>query len=102
VNILILSATKHEVFPLVEALGKPFFTDGKLSSFQFGKLRIDLLISGIGMVAKAFWLGKYLSAKKYDFVINTGIAGSFGKEISIFGNWRAYSKWLFKCERSKF
>jgi len=83
VNILILSATEIEVAPLVEALGRPFFTDEKLSSFRFGKLRIDLLISGIGMVAKAFWLGKYLSAKKYDFAINIGIAGSFGKEISI-------------------
>jgi futalosine hydrolase len=83
VNILILSATKHEVFPLVEALGKPFFTDGKLSSFQFGKLKTDLLISGIGMVAKAFWLGKYLSEKKYDFALNTGIAGSFASEIKI-------------------
>ena len=82
-NILILSATKHEVFPLVEALGKPFFTDGKLSSFQFGKLKTDLLISGIGMVAKAFWLGKYLSEKKYDFALNTGIAGSFASEIKI-------------------
>jgi len=83
VNILILSATEIEVAPLVEALGRPFFTDEKLNSFRFGKLRINLLISGIGMVAKAYWLGKYLSAKKYDFVINTGIAGSFGKEISI-------------------
>ena len=82
-NILILSATEIEVAPLVEALGRPFFTDEKLNSFRFGKLRINLLISGIGMVAKAYWLGKYLSAKKYDFVINTGIAGSFGKEISI-------------------
>jgi len=83
VNILILSATEIEVAPLVEALGKPFFTDEKLNSFRFGKLRIDLLISGIGMVAKAFWLGKYLSAKKYDFALNTGIVGSFVNEISI-------------------
>jgi len=83
VNILILSATKLEVASLVEVLGKPFFTDEKLSSFRFGKLRIDLLISGIGMVAKAFWLGKYLSAKNYDFALNTGIAGSFVNEISI-------------------
>jgi len=83
VNILILSATKHEVLPLVEALGKPFFTDGKLSSFQFGKLKTDLLISGIGMVAKAFWLGKCLSGKNFDFALNLGIAGSFRPEIPI-------------------
>ena len=82
-NILILSATKHEVLPLVEAIGKPFFTDGKLSSFQLGKLKTDLLISGIGMVAKAFWLGKYLSWKNYDFALNLGIAGSFRPEIPI-------------------
>jgi futalosine hydrolase len=83
VNILILSATEIEVAPLIKALGKPFFTDGKLSSFQIGKLKTDLLISGIGMVAKAFWLGKYLSGKNYDFALNLGIAGSFRPEIPI-------------------
>lgn len=46
-------------------------------------MKIDILISGIGMVAKAFWLGKYLSENKYDFVLNTGIAGSFTSEIKI-------------------
>jgi len=48
-----------------------------------GRMKIDILISGIGMVAKAFWLGKYLSRKKYDFAINLGIAGSFRSEIPI-------------------
>jgi futalosine hydrolase len=83
VNILILSATEIEVAPLVEALGKPFLHHEKLRSFRLGRLNLDILISGIGMVAKAFWLGKYLSAKKYDFALNTGIAGSFVNEISI-------------------
>ena len=50
---------------------------------MLGRMKIDILISGIGMVAKAFWLGKYLSEKKYDFAMNAGIAGSFVNEIKI-------------------
>ena len=82
-NILILSATEIEVAPLIKALGKPVFHHEKLRSFRLGRLNLDILISGIGMVAKAFWLGKFLSENKYDFALNTGIAGSFASEIKI-------------------
>src|SRR5690606_15402489 len=45
--------------------------------------RIDILIGGVGMVAMAFALGQALSEKKYDAVINIGIAGSFDKTIAL-------------------
>jgi futalosine hydrolase len=83
VNILLLSATEPEVAPLIGGLGVCTYADGRFRSFANGMLKTDVLISGIGMVAKAYWLGKYLSAKKYDLVLNLGIAGSFSSEISI-------------------
>ena len=43
----------------------------------------DYLVTGPGMVATAYELTKVLSGKKYDLVINLGLAGSFDKSIEI-------------------
>ena len=43
----------------------------------------EILITGVGMVATAFALGKHLAANQYDLVLNLGIAGSFDKDIAL-------------------
>jgi len=42
----------------------------------------DILITGVGMVATAFALGKHLSPR-YDLVLNLGIAGCFDRKIEL-------------------
>lgn len=42
----------------------------------------DILITGVGMTATAFALGKHLSPK-YNLVLNLGIAGSFDRSIPL-------------------
>jgi futalosine hydrolase len=42
---------------------------------------IKFLITGVGMVATAFALGKHLTTHQYDLAINLGIAGSFDRSI---------------------
>jgi len=42
----------------------------------------DVLITGVGMTATAFALGKYLHPK-YTLVLNVGIAGSFDQNIKL-------------------
>jgi futalosine hydrolase len=68
-QILIVAATIPEIEPLLAHFGdqKPF----------------DVLITGVGMVATAFAMGNNHSFKKYDLVINLGIAGSFDKAIAL-------------------
>ena len=39
------------------------------------------LITGVGMVNTAIYLTKEFAKKKYDLVINMGVAGSFSKEL---------------------
>jgi len=63
--ILIVAATAFEVEPLANSLGH----------------KLDILITGAGMVPTAFALGRQFSLHKYDLVINLGIAGSFDKSI---------------------
>ncbi|MBT6439404.1 MAG: futalosine hydrolase [Flavobacteriales bacterium] len=44
---------------------------------------IDILITGVGMVATTFRLTKVLSQNDYDIVVNAGIAGAFFKKFEI-------------------
>jgi futalosine hydrolase len=72
---LLVAATKAEltgVFSHFNLLEQDF-----VSHKEF-----DILITGVGMTATAFALGKYLS-KTYTLVLNAGIAGSFNENIPL-------------------
>lgn len=81
-HILIVSATTFEVQPLIDQLESDF---QKLGPYQFQKeaLKIDILISGVGMILTAYSLGKILTQNKYQLAINAGIAGAFNQGIEI-------------------
>ena len=71
-NLLIVAATEKEI----EALQMTFHR-------QNYSLDIDFLITGVGMTATAYSLTKKMSKKKYDLVLNIGLAGTFREEIKI-------------------
>ena len=79
-NILIVSATKFEIAPLLHKVKQESIAIGELSSASFNKLKIDILITGVGMTATAFYLGKSLT-DKYDAAFNFGLAGSFNSNL---------------------
>ncbi|ANH79878.1 futalosine hydrolase [Niabella ginsenosidivorans] len=68
-DLLIVAATKLEIPSVI----------------QFSKKQdhVDVLISGIGGVATSYALTKALAKKKYDLLIQAGIAGSFSKEMAL-------------------
>jgi futalosine hydrolase len=65
-NLLIVAATKFEI--------EPFFKEKTLA---------EILITGVGIPATVYHLTKKISAEKYDFVIQAGIAGSFSDEFNL-------------------
>jgi len=67
-SILIVAATENELPNL---------------SGQFSNLKIDSLVTGVGMVATTFQLTQKLSKNKYDLVVNAGIAGAFSESLEI-------------------
>lgn len=69
-NSLIVAATAAEIAPFIQSI------TGK-------QQRPAILITGVGMVATAFALGRELSNKTYDFAINVGIGGSFSNELTL-------------------
>lgn len=72
---LVVAATKAELAFFYQHFNLPEgdFVESK---------NFDLLITGVGMVATAFALGKHLS-HKYDLVVNFGIAGCFDRDIAL-------------------
>jgi futalosine hydrolase len=98
-RILVVAATEEEVSSLISEFGisiSEFFGRAKAkkkgnetelfnttSEIEHPKFEISLLITGVGMVATAFALGKHLSSNKYDLVLNLGIAGSFDRNIAL-------------------
>jgi futalosine hydrolase len=92
-RILLVAATEAEVGPLI--------SDLRITNYDLKELENDptivnrkskivnltpnaqLLVTGVGMVATAFALGKHLADKKHDLVINLGIAGSFDRSVGI-------------------
>jgi futalosine hydrolase len=82
-HILIVSATYMEIAPLVARLKFISENDQRMKFYTSGKHEIDVLITGVGMVATAAWTAKALSKRKYDAALNFGVCGSFDKALEI-------------------
>jgi futalosine hydrolase len=76
-QILVVSPTEFEVESLRSEVG------GQSQESRAKNQDIDFLITGVGMVATAFALGKHLASNPYDLAINLGIAGSFDRNIEL-------------------
>lgn len=74
-KMLIVAATREELAPLYGQFGWQPTKLVERSDF-------DLLITGVGMTATAFEMGRQLS-DRYDLVLNVGIAGSFDRTIPL-------------------
>src|SRR5664279_90211 len=67
-NVLVVAATKFEIDNLADRNDSP-----------------DVLITGVGVPATIFRLSEKLLQKKYDLVIQAGIAGAFTDSLSLGG-----------------
>jgi len=65
-NVLIIAATEMEI-----------------ASFLKENNKTDILITGVGIPATVFHLTKKLIEKKYDFVIQAGIGGTFTDSLNL-------------------
>lgn len=80
-HLLIVSATYMEIAPLVAKLKFVSENDRRMKGYTFGRHQVDVLITGIGMVATAAWTAQALARKKYDAALNFGVCGSFDKAL---------------------
>ena len=70
-KILVAAATGKEIKPFIESVRTGQFSD------------IDILITGIGLTASAYHFAKQLALKKYDLVIQAGVAGCYDPRVPL-------------------
>ncbi len=88
-KILLVVATEAEIMPLKKHLSLQDTTatqtvvSKQCYQYTYGKQKIDILITGAGILATSFWLGKMLLKEQYKVVINAGIGGSYNYNLKI-------------------
>ncbi len=81
-KLVLVAATPFEVHPLHQHLEQEFKRVSPIV-YTKGETEIHLLITGIGIMATAYTLGRYMAYIQADLVINLGIAGAFHQKLSI-------------------
>jgi futalosine hydrolase len=107
VRILVVAATAPEIAPLVAALDPagsalesgaqnpaciaqrvgrvprsgPAVRD-RVSSFARGAHDVDMLTTGVGMLATAAWVSRAIVERRYDLALNLGVCGSFRADLA--------------------
>ena len=80
-RVLVVAATEAEVSPFVGGLRRVAAVGPRVTRYQGGNHEIDVLISGVGMVATATWCSRVLTAERFDVALDLGVCGSFKPEI---------------------
>ncbi len=80
-KILIISATKMEAEELLSLQINKL--SERLFELEYKTLRLDLLITGVGMTAMTYHLGKQLQNNTYDFTILIGISGAYSTQTEL-------------------
>lgn len=82
-KILIVAATKFELNPLLNQVTiNTFAENSRVIKCSYKKLEIDCLITGVGMVATAYFTAKVLD-ETYDLALNMGICGTFNSNLEL-------------------
>jgi len=82
-HMLVVAATSMEVAPFIEKLGQPsaLARGRRVTTYTAHGHEIDVLITGVGMVAAASWCSRQLVKTRYDFALNLGVCGSFNPAL---------------------
>jgi futalosine hydrolase len=80
-RILIVAATDPEVASIVERMYSTPTGDTGVDTYTHGAHDIDVLITGVGMVATAAWCSRALTQTFYDLALNLGVCGSFDRTL---------------------
>jgi futalosine hydrolase len=76
-RILVVAATHAEIAPLVAGLRQRPGEDSHIHRYTRGAREVDVLATGVGMVATAARCSGALASGNYDVAFNFGICGSF-------------------------
>jgi futalosine hydrolase len=76
-RFLLVVATDLELAPLVARLTPAPPPSERVRAFTHASHQVDVLTTGVGMIATATWCARALMRQRYDLAINLGVCGSF-------------------------
>ena len=82
-RILLVAATAAEIAPVTAGLRREGDRGPKTTRYGGGAHDIDVLVSGVGMVATATWCAHALCRDRYDVALNLGVCGSFDRSLTL-------------------
>ena len=80
-RILVVTATAAEIGPLVAGLRWTADRGPRVARYAGGAHEVDVLVSGVGMVATATWVSRVLAGERHDLALNLGVCGSFDRTL---------------------
>lgn len=80
-RILIVAATAAELAPIRAALPPVDSRAPWLQSSTFDGRGVDMVTTGVGMVATAAWTSRALAETRYDLALNVGVCGTFDRAL---------------------
>ncbi len=82
-RLLLVAATEQEIAPLLRAMKFCGDVTPNLKWYQYKDRNIDVLITGVGMVATAAWVTRTITQRNYSCAVNVGICGSFDRNLKL-------------------
>jgi len=82
-RILVVAATSEEIAPLVARLSRASDSGGRVQHSIYANHYVDVLITGVGMVATAAWCSQVMTRTSYDLGLNFGLCGSFDGALAL-------------------
>jgi futalosine hydrolase len=79
-SVLIVAATAMEIAPVVADLQQSS-APGRLTQYTSRGRDVDVLVTGVGMVATAVWCARTLAERRYTPAVNLGVCGSFDSAL---------------------
>lgn len=81
-ELVLTAATPFEIAPVFAFLEKRFDRRNE-TSFVLNNLQVTPLVTGVGMTATAFALGRLFAHQRPDLCINAGIAGALNRSLQL-------------------
>lgn len=81
-KIVLVAATPFEIAPALQWL-EQHCASSESGRFKLEEHELQVLVTGVGMVATAWQMGIYLAQQPADLLINAGIAGALDTSLAI-------------------
>ena len=82
-RILLVSATSMEMAPLLAGLDRIPDVSSDLTRYSRRGHDVDVLVTGVGMVATATRSADAMARQPYDFALNLGACGTFDRDLGL-------------------